>query len=92
MLTSDLLKRTADLALEFLDRPAGAAGRRRPFRSTSCGPPSAGPLPERGEDPLADDRAPRRAADPGLVGHGRGRATSASSSAATCRPRWPPTG
>lgn len=66
MSDADLLKRTADLALEFLE---GLPGRR-------VGPGAGveelraalgGPLPERGEDPLEVVERLARGADPGLV-------------------------
>ncbi len=62
----DLLKRTADLALEFLE---GLPERRvGPVISTEeLRAALGGPLPERGEDPRAVVEHLVRAADPGLV-------------------------
>ncbi|HEX9945098.1 MAG TPA: aminotransferase class V-fold PLP-dependent enzyme, partial [Thermoanaerobaculia bacterium] len=63
---SDLLKRTADLALEFLeglpDRRVGPAISVEDLRASL-----GGPLPERGEDPEEVIERLARAADPGLV-------------------------
>lgn len=64
---ADLLKRTTDLALEFLDslphRRVGPTVPIEELRAALCGP-----LPEHGEDPLATVERLARAADPGLVG------------------------
>jgi glutamate/tyrosine decarboxylase-like PLP-dependent enzyme len=63
----DLLKRTADLALEFLDglpaRRVGPAVSIEELRAAL-----GGPLPERGEDDLQVIEHLARGADPGLVG------------------------
>ncbi|MBW8874917.1 MAG: aspartate aminotransferase family protein [Acidobacteria bacterium] len=64
---SDLLKRTADLALEFLD----GLPERRVGQATSVDELRAalgGPLPERGEDAGRVIEHLARAADPGLIG------------------------
>ena len=85
-----LLARTAELALEFLrglpERRVGATASAAELRASL-----GGDLPERGEDPVQTIERLAGQADPGLVAW-PARATSASSSAATCRPRWPPTG
>jgi glutamate/tyrosine decarboxylase-like PLP-dependent enzyme len=64
---SDLLKRTTDLALQFLDslpdRRVGPAVAIEELRSAL-----GGSLPERGEEPLAVVEQLARAADPGLIG------------------------
>jgi glutamate/tyrosine decarboxylase-like PLP-dependent enzyme len=64
---ADLLKRTTELALEFLEGlPHRRVGPTVPIEElrTALG----GPLPEHGEDPLATVERLARAADPGLVG------------------------
>ncbi len=67
MSPSDLLKRTADLAQEFLDslptRRVGPAVSVEELRAAL-----GGPLPERGEDDLRVIEHLARAAEPGLVG------------------------
>jgi glutamate/tyrosine decarboxylase-like PLP-dependent enzyme len=67
MSSDDLLKRTADLAAGFL---GGLPGRRvGPTVSVEeLRAALGGPLPERGEEPLATVERLARAADPGLVG------------------------
>jgi glutamate/tyrosine decarboxylase-like PLP-dependent enzyme len=63
----DLLRRTTELALEFLE----SLSERRVGPTVPIGELRAalgGPLPERGEDPLATVERLARAADPGLVG------------------------
>jgi glutamate/tyrosine decarboxylase-like PLP-dependent enzyme len=63
----DLLKRTADLALEFLDGlPARRVGPAVPVEELRAA--LGGPLPERGEDAREVIEHLARAADPGLVG------------------------
>jgi glutamate/tyrosine decarboxylase-like PLP-dependent enzyme len=62
----DLLRRTTELSLEFLEglpeRRVGAPATLEELRSSL-----GGPLPERGEDPLAVIESLARQADPGLV-------------------------
>jgi glutamate/tyrosine decarboxylase-like PLP-dependent enzyme len=62
-----LLRRTAELALEFLDglphRPVGATATIEELRAAL-----GGPLPERGEAPREVVEKLARAADPGLIG------------------------
>jgi glutamate/tyrosine decarboxylase-like PLP-dependent enzyme len=62
-----LLRRTAELALEFLDglphRPVGATATIEELRAAL-----GGPLPERGEAPREVIEKLARAADPGLIG------------------------
>jgi glutamate/tyrosine decarboxylase-like PLP-dependent enzyme len=64
---ADLLRRTAELALGFLDtlpqRRVGPAVAIAELRAAL-----GGPLPEHGEEPLATVERLARAADPGLVG------------------------
>ena len=86
----DLLARTAELAAEHLeaigDRHAGPiAG------STSCAPRSAGRCPRRACRPEQVVEELARGARPGSSPRPV-RATSASSPAARCPRRWPPTG
>ncbi len=63
----ELLRRTADLASGFLDslphRHVGATASIEELRAAL-----GGPLPERGEEPLAVVERLARAADPGLIG------------------------
>jgi glutamate/tyrosine decarboxylase-like PLP-dependent enzyme len=64
---TDLLKRTADLAQEFLDGlPERRVGTAVPIEELRAA--LGGPLPERGEDDLRVIEHLARAADPGLVG------------------------
>jgi len=64
---ADLLKRTTDLALEFLESlPHRRVGPTVPIEELRAA--LDGPLPEHGEDPLATVERLARAADPGLVG------------------------
>jgi glutamate/tyrosine decarboxylase-like PLP-dependent enzyme len=64
---ADLLKRTADLALEFLDglpeRRVGQSASLEELRAAL-----GGPLPEQGADPREVIEHLARAADPGLIG------------------------
>jgi glutamate/tyrosine decarboxylase-like PLP-dependent enzyme len=63
---SDLLKRTTDLAVEFLDGlPQRRVGPVVPIEDLRAA--LGGPLPERGEEPLAVVERLARSADPGLV-------------------------
>jgi glutamate/tyrosine decarboxylase-like PLP-dependent enzyme len=64
---ADLLKRTTELALEFLEGlPHRRVGPTVPIEELRAA--LGGPLPEHGEDPLATVERLARAADPGLVG------------------------
>jgi len=64
---ADLLKRTTELALEFLGSlPHRRVGPTVPIEELRAA--LGGPLPEHGEDPLATVERLARAADPGLVG------------------------
>jgi glutamate/tyrosine decarboxylase-like PLP-dependent enzyme len=64
---ADLLKRTTELALEFLGSlPHRRVGPTVPIEELRAA--LGGPLPEQGEDPLATVERLARAADPGLVG------------------------
>jgi glutamate/tyrosine decarboxylase-like PLP-dependent enzyme len=64
---TDLLKRTADLAQEFLDGlPERRVGTAVPIEELRAA--LGGPLPERGEEDLQVIEHLARAADPGLVG------------------------
>src|SRR5215210_32798 len=66
MKRTDLLKRTADLAIEFLDGlPERRVGPIIPIDELRAS--LGGPLPERGEDPREVIESLVRAADPGLV-------------------------
>jgi glutamate/tyrosine decarboxylase-like PLP-dependent enzyme len=67
MTDSDLLKRTTDLALQFLDSlPERRVGPKISIEELRAA--LGGPLPEQGEEPLAVVEQLARAADPGLVG------------------------
>jgi len=64
---ADLLQRTTELALEFLEGlPHRRVGPTVPLEELRAA--LGGPLPEQGEDPLATVERLARAADPGLVG------------------------
>lgn len=66
MSDSDLLKRTADLAIDFLDRlPERRVGPTISLEDLRAA--LGGPLPEKGEEPLQVVEHLVRAADPGLV-------------------------
>src|SRR5436305_3488232 len=64
---ADLLKRTTELALEFLGSlPHRRVGPTVPIEELRAA--LGGPLPEHGEDPLATVERLARGADPGLIG------------------------
>ncbi len=64
---ADLLRRTTELALEFLESlPHRRVGPTVPIEELRAA--LGGPLPEHGEEPLATVERLARAADPGLVG------------------------
>ena len=85
-----LLARAAALAADHLERsPSGTSVPSRTSRS--CAPRSAVRCRRGARSPAASSRRSPSARTPGSSPW-RGRATSASSSAARCRPRSPPTG
>ena len=91
--TPALLRHTAELATRFREGlPERRVGPDRAVGADELRAALGGPLPEQGEDAAGD----RSSGSPGRPIPGwsawPGRATSASSSAARCRPRSPPTG
>ena len=88
---SRLLDRTAELASAYraslATRPVGVVR----WTSAALRAAIGGPLPDGPTDPPAVIEDLATAADPGSS-RAPARATSGSSSAAACRPPWPPTG